>query len=64
MTLLDLHKAPAIPRHADAVMTNLLGEDILSIPALLKNPDAHVHDYGKAEIKAGRKMGHVNIIKR
>jgi len=50
-------------RHHDAVMTNLLGDDILQIPALLKEPNAHIHDYGKAEIKAGRKMGHVNHIK-
>ncbi|MBU6234552.1 MAG: 5-(carboxyamino)imidazole ribonucleotide synthase, partial [Alphaproteobacteria bacterium] len=49
-------------RHADAVMTNLLGEDIAQIPALLKNPKAHVHDYGKAEAKAGRKMGHVTVL--
>lgn len=49
-------------RHHDAVMTNLLGEDIFTIPELLKNPRAHVHDYGKAEAKAGRKMGHVTII--
>ncbi|NBX67109.1 MAG: 5-(carboxyamino)imidazole ribonucleotide synthase [Proteobacteria bacterium] len=51
-------------RHSDAVMTNLLGEDILQVPALLKNPHAHVHDYGKAEAKPGRKMGHVTVISR
>lgn len=50
-------------RHHDAVMTNLLGDDILTVPDLLKNPAARVHDYGKTEIKPGRKMGHVNFIK-
>ena len=35
-------------------MTNLLGEDIR-----MRQP-GHWHDYGKAEPKAGRKMGHVS----
>jgi 5-(carboxyamino)imidazole ribonucleotide synthase len=50
-------------RTHDAVMTNLLGDDILQIPDLLKNPAAHVHDYGKLEAKPGRKMGHYTILK-
>jgi len=49
-------------RHHDAVMTNLLGDDINTIPDLIKNEKAHVHDYGKREPKEGRKMGHVTII--
>ncbi|HEY8963368.1 MAG TPA: ATP-grasp domain-containing protein, partial [Alphaproteobacteria bacterium] len=49
-------------RHHDAVMTNLLGNDINAIQDLIKNEKAHVHDYGKREPKEGRKMGHVTII--
>lgn len=48
--------------HHAAVMTNLLGDDIEQIPELMNNPNAHVHDYGKLEAKAGRKMGHVNVL--
>lgn len=40
-------------------MTNLLGDEILKIPQLIKSPNCFAHDYGKIEIKAGRKMGHV-----
>jgi len=40
-------------------MTNLIGNDILKLPDLLKEVGASVHDYGKDEIKVGRKMGHV-----
>lgn len=40
-------------------MENLLGDEILNIPNLLNECDIYPHDYGKNEIKAGRKMGHV-----
>lgn len=40
-------------------MHNLLGDEILQIPELLKAPNTYPHDYGKHEIKPGRKMGHV-----
>ncbi len=46
-------------RHSDAIMDNLLGDAIERWPELLKDPDAKLHLYGKAEAKAGRKMGHV-----
>jgi 5-(carboxyamino)imidazole ribonucleotide synthase len=45
-------------RHSDCVMENLLGEAIHSIGALAGQPGVVVHDYGKAGIKPGRKMGH------
>ena len=48
-------------RHADVVMENLIGEDMDRVPALAQT-DAAIHLYGKAEIKPGRKMGHVNRI--
>lgn len=41
-------------------MTNLIGDDIAAWPALLAEPGARLHHYGKAEARPGRKMGHVN----
>jgi 5-(carboxyamino)imidazole ribonucleotide synthase len=44
---------------AGAVMDNLLGTAIESWPELLAEPGARVHLYGKREVRAGRKLGHV-----
>lgn len=41
------------------VMRNLIGHDIDAVPELLADGAAHVHHYGKAEVRAGRKLGHV-----
>ncbi len=49
-------------RHHDAVMTNLLGDDIFQKDALAAQPGTFVTDYGKAEPKPGRKMGHYTAI--
>jgi 5-(carboxyamino)imidazole ribonucleotide synthase len=46
-------------RHSDCVMTNLIGNDIDSVPAWLATPQTLVHLYGKSEARPGRKMGHV-----
>ncbi|MFG1479923.1 5-(carboxyamino)imidazole ribonucleotide synthase [Xanthobacter sp. V4C-4] len=46
-----------------AEMTNLIGDDIASWPEILAEPGAHLHLYGKAEARPGRKMGHVNRIR-
>ena len=51
-------------RHADVVMENLIGDDMDRLQDLLRAPDTQVHLYGKAEVKPGRKMGHVNRILR
>ncbi len=51
-------------RHADVVMENLIGDDVARIPDLARETDTAIHLYGKAEVKAGRKMGHVNRIIR
>ena len=40
-------------------MKNLLGDAVHDWAALLADPDAHLHLYGKSEVKPGRKMGHV-----
>lgn len=45
-----------------ARMENLIGDDVERVPALLADPRAHVHLYGKAEVRAGRKMGHVTWV--
>ncbi|TPN99781.1 5-(carboxyamino)imidazole ribonucleotide synthase [Mesorhizobium sp. B1-1-5] len=45
-------------RHFDCVMENLIGDDMLKVPALLAEPDLMLHLYGKAESRPGRKMGH------
>ncbi|MBN9672429.1 5-(carboxyamino)imidazole ribonucleotide synthase [Roseibium aggregatum] len=49
-------------RHSDAIMENLIGFDADTWPEALKDPAARLHLYGKAEIRHGRKMGHVNRI--
>ena len=41
-------------------MENLIGDEIDAWPALLAEPNAKLHLYGKAEARPGRKMGHVN----
>jgi 5-(carboxyamino)imidazole ribonucleotide synthase len=47
-------------RHADAVMTNLIGAEADAWAALAADPAARLHLYGKSETRPGRKMGHVN----
>jgi 5-(carboxyamino)imidazole ribonucleotide synthase len=49
-------------RHADALMKNLIGDEIGALPALLATPGLVPHHYGKAEARAGRKMGHVTCL--
>jgi 5-(carboxyamino)imidazole ribonucleotide synthase len=46
-------------RHSDAIMTNLIGADVEKWRELAKEAGAAIHIYGKAEARAGRKMGHV-----
>ncbi len=45
-------------RHSDAVMTNLIGDDANA----WREAPSGLHLYGKAEARAGRKMGHINRI--
>jgi 5-(carboxyamino)imidazole ribonucleotide synthase len=45
-------------------MTNLLGADILEWPTLAAEPQSRLYVYGKDEPRPGRKMGHINRIKR
>ncbi|RDE08047.1 5-(carboxyamino)imidazole ribonucleotide synthase [Pelagibacterium lacus] len=49
-------------RLADVVMENLIGNEIADIAGLAAAPGVRPHVYGKAEARAGRKMGHVNRV--
>lgn len=50
---------------ADAVeMRNILGTEIEGAHAFLADADAHLHDYGKSEVREGRKMGHLTRLTR
>ncbi|ABF54070.1 5-(carboxyamino)imidazole ribonucleotide synthase [Sphingopyxis alaskensis] len=43
-------------------MRNLIGAEIATVPALLADDAAHVHHYGKAAVRDGRKLGHVTWV--
>jgi len=49
-------------RHLNVTMTNLIGADVTLVPDLALDPDNALHLYGKAAVKPGRKMGHVNRV--
>ncbi len=61
-TVCGLPVGPA-KRHSDAVMLNLIGDDVKIISDYLDRPNACVHLYGKKDARPGRKMGHINILK-
>jgi 5-(carboxyamino)imidazole ribonucleotide synthase len=44
------------------VMDNLIGAVAFDIEKHLSDPEAHLHLYGKAEARAGRKMGHITRV--
>lgn len=46
-------------RHSDAVMENLIGDEIEQWCDIVQTPNACLHLYGKDEARPGRKMGHV-----
>jgi 5-(carboxyamino)imidazole ribonucleotide synthase len=49
----------SVEHHSDAVMKNLLGDDVDKWREALTDPLAKLHLYGKTAIQPGRKMGHV-----
>ncbi|MCM5570224.1 5-(carboxyamino)imidazole ribonucleotide synthase [Burkholderiaceae bacterium FT117] len=55
-------------QHQQAVMVNLLGDCWVAAGGeppwaeVLAHPEARLHLYGKAEARAGRKMGHVTVV--
>lgn len=50
-------------RFADVEMENLIGDDVQRVQQLAAEKNCSIHLYGKADVKPGRKMGHVNRIK-
>ncbi|MBF0374626.1 MAG: 5-(carboxyamino)imidazole ribonucleotide synthase [Alphaproteobacteria bacterium] len=50
-------------RHSDAVMENLIGDEVERWPEILNEPEARLHLYGKDEARPGRKMGHVTRLR-
>lgn len=51
-------------RLCDAVMKNLIGDEVSSAQAALADPNVKLHRYGKAEARPGRKMGHTTKLIR
>ncbi len=49
-------------RHSDVTMTNLIGDQLLTALDGARDPASALHLYGKAEVRPGRKMGHINKI--
>ena len=51
-------------RHSDAVMLNLIGDDVALVDNYINKANACIHLYGKPDIRAGRKMGHITLLKK
>ena len=49
--------------HSDAVMTNLLGDEVHDWQDWAAQPATYMHIYGKEDAKTGRKMAHVTQLK-
>ena len=49
-------------RHGAVEMRNVIGDAAADFAGLAAEPGASLHLYGKAEIRAGRKMGHVTRV--
>ncbi len=48
---------------SSAVMVNVLGQHVAPTRALIaEHPEWHVHDYGKAQVRKNRKMGHITVL--
>ncbi|MDX1974327.1 MAG: 5-(carboxyamino)imidazole ribonucleotide synthase [Rickettsiales bacterium] len=49
-------------RFCDAKMLNLIGPDVHDWSRYVGEPNVKVHLYGKQDVRAGRKMGHVTFL--
>lgn len=49
--------------HEKALMINLIGDDIYKLDNFKTMANAHIHLYGKEDARAGRKMGHITVLK-
>ena len=57
----------SVSMRAPAAMINLLGDHLAAATperwaTVFAMPDVHVHLYGKADIRTGRKMGHLTVL--
>lgn len=59
--VVGLQLGSAEPHH-DAIMTNLIGDDVESWRDVVNHSKSVLHLYGKSETRPGRKMGHVNTL--
>lgn len=48
--------------HSQGFMKNLIGDEVNNLSEFLIDKNSKIHLYGKLEAKAGRKMGHINIL--
>lgn len=54
---------PKINLLSSVVMVNVLGQHVQGVRDQIKvKPNWHFHDYGKAEVRHNRKMGHITIL--
>ena len=54
---------PKIKLLSPVVMVNVLGQHVDGVHKLIpEKPQWSFHDYGKAEVRYGRKMGHITIL--
>jgi 5-(carboxyamino)imidazole ribonucleotide synthase len=60
-TVCGLPVAP-VWRHSDAVMDNLIGDDIRDLEPYIQQKSTCLHIYGKGQARPGRKMGHVTYL--
>lgn len=49
--------------HSAAEMLNLIGDDVHKSQDYMNKPGANIHLYGKRDIRKGRKMGHITVLK-
>lgn len=50
-------------RHSDAEMLNLIGDDVKKVKKYWEAKGAYIHLYGKHDVRPGRKMGHITLLK-
>ena len=54
---------PKIKLLSPVVMVNVLGQHVDGVHKLIpEKPQWSFHDYGKAEVRYGRKMGHITVL--
>ena len=51
-------------RHVDVEMHNIIGHDLDRLSTMLVSPAQRIHLYGKRDLRPGRKMGHINRVKK